>query len=329
MPTFFDLPRELRDLLYEEVLLWQRPRPELAGEKFMVYDRNRRFKKVYEPQSSLRGEFGCAYALEHPPSTCASFLACNRQIYAEMKETMQRLGKKGLVNVRLDCIAEDESFHYFTWLGVPLVRTTMSGRQRDSKNGYFPEWIEDWVRYLSCPLRLLNPSLSAVDCIARHSFTTQIARLWIDIRIVGDRSNKWRRNSSPPDRTGWAICAALKRLFDKGPYLPAERDQPSTMILTVEELVLNVVPPPPTPALYSPTGVAQPKLTVAKELVNVWSKIWAGDEFKGIFYAGLLERIGWLRVCVGGEMFRVRELSGVLERGQKERRRIAERGTSW
>ncbi|KAJ4359854.1 uncharacterized protein N0V89_000410 [Didymosphaeria variabile] len=318
-------------MIYTEVLLSQRTRPSLSGEKFMTYDPsiNQRFKKIYEPQSTLRGEFGCAYAREAIPPTSASFLCCNRQVNAEMTETLARLKKKALVSVKLDCIAEDESFHYFTWLGIPLVSTSWT-MQSQSARGMLPTWLG----------RLLTSSNAGP---MKPTSTTRIPRLWIDVRIMGDRMSKWRRNSSPADRTGWAICAALKRLFDRGPYLAAERDQPASRVLSVDELVLNVIPPPPTASLYSPTGMAPAKLldedfpldgvkegtvhprTVAKELVNVWGKIWAGDEFKGIFYGGLLEKIGWVRICVGGETFRVRELRGVLERGQKERRRIAER----
>jgi len=169
--------------------------------------------------------------------------------------------------------------------------------------------------------------------------TTRIPRLWIDVRLAGDRSAKWIRNSSPPDRTSWAICAALKRLFEQGPYLAPERKGSGAAVASIEELVLNVVEPVGQPGAkegegkvldedFPLDGVAEglvhPK-TVAKELVDVWSRIWAGDEFRGIFYGGLLERIARVRVCVGGVTWRVRELRAELERGRRERRRIAER----
>lgn len=328
MVAFLDLPQELRDQVYEEVLLGLRTRPTLGGEKFMVYDPHSRFKKIYEPQSSLRGEFGCGYALDALPSTCAAFLASNRQIHAEMKDTVLRLDKKGLVNARLDCIAEDESFHYFTWLGIPLVMT--KGVQHQSiKTGILPEYVEELIaRALAGPLRMLGQA----ERFTCRSSTTQIGRLWVDVRIVGNRLNKWHRNNNPGDRTGWAICAALKRLFDKGPYLPSERDQPSTRVVTVDELVLNVVPPPSGAKMLEEDypldevkeGTVHPR-TVAKELANVWSKIWAGEDFKGYLFMGLLERIGWVRVCVDGETYRLRELRGALERGRKERQKIRER----
>ncbi|KAJ4291632.1 hypothetical protein N0V90_009527 [Kalmusia sp. IMI 367209] len=242
---FLELPRELRDMIYDEVILWERSRPTL-GEKFMVYDRKSRFKKIYEPQSSLRGEYGCAYSLEETPTTCANFLCCNRQINKEMSEAIQRLGRKGLTAAKLDCIAEDESFHYFTWLGVPLVKTTFSLQERKNGflSGYLPAWAESWMtRNLVCPLRLLSPALNASDYMACRSSSTRVSQLWIDIRLAGDRSAKWRRNSTPPDRTGWAVCAVLKRLFEKGPYLASEQNVPAINAIGVDELVLNVVPP--------------------------------------------------------------------------------------
>lgn len=337
MARFTDLPRELRDHVYELLLLSTRPRPAAPADKFMAYNPSAqpRFKKVYEPASALRGEFGCAYALEDVPATCAGFLACSRQMRAEMGEVRERLERRALVDVRLDCIAEDESWHYFTWLGIPLVETTWS-RSVAAGAGWLPRWLSvNLARVL--PANVLP---------AMPTSTTRIPRLWIDVRIAGSRSNKWRRSSSPDDRTAWAVCAALKRLFEHGPYLAAEqRNQPGSRVVAVDELVLNVVAPLPIPALYSPTNVAPAKLldeefpldgagegtvhprTVARELAGVWGKIWAGDGVKGIWYGLLLKKIGWVRVCVDGETFRVRELRGVLERGQRERRRIAERGT--
>ncbi|KAF2443272.1 hypothetical protein P171DRAFT_433565 [Karstenula rhodostoma CBS 690.94] len=334
MSHLLSLPRELRDLIYHTLLLSTRPLPSPPVEKFMAHDPSPhpRFKKVYEPASALRGEFGCAYALEAIPATCASFLACNRQIKEEMGEARERLERKGLLDVRLDCIAEDESFHYFTWLGIPLVETAWSPAPSAG--------LLLLRRWLSVHLGRLLPTRAVPAMLAS---TTRIPRLWIDVRIVGSRMNKWRRNSSPADRTAWAICAALKRMFERGLHLAAEREQPPSRVLGVDELVLNVVPPPPTRASCSPTNVAPAKLldedfpldgvgegtvhprTVARELDGVWGKIWAGDEFKGILYGGLLEKIGWVRVCMDGQTFRVRELRGVLERGQRERRRIAER----
>lgn len=312
MAHLLGLPRELRDMIYMQVILWERARPTL-GEAHWLF----RFRRIFEPQSSIRGEYGCGYALEGAPSTCANFLRCNRQIYAEMSVAIARARSEGLLAVKLDCIAEDESFHYFTWLAAPLVQTMPAASE--GKSRMVPGWADRIMdRYLSCPHRVLS--------------TTLIHTLWIDIRLVGDRSAKWLRNSSPPDRTSWAICAALKRIFEKGPDFSNYKDAPNS--IAVDELVLNVVPSPYVPEEKYleedfpmdgvSSGLVHPR-TVARELVDVWNRIWAGDEFKGAFYQVLLGKIKRVRVCVNNKTWRVRELRGELERGQAERRRIAAR----
>ncbi|KAF2242864.1 hypothetical protein BU26DRAFT_378650, partial [Trematosphaeria pertusa] len=199
MAQFFDLPRELRDMVYMAVITHERPRPTLGEAQWLF-----RFRRIFEPQSSVRGEYGCAYSLEQTPSTCANLLVCNRQIYAEMGEAIERAKRKGLMAVRLDCIAEDESFHYFTWLAMPLVKTRRSFHDGKLR---MPGWVDRVMdRYLTCSHRI-----GCLACRSRSS-STAIHQLWVDIRLVGDRSAKWLRNSSPPDRTSWAICAALKRI---------------------------------------------------------------------------------------------------------------------
>jgi hypothetical protein len=329
MVGFLDLPRELRDTIYDALLLSTSPLPTPPISKFLSYDpaTPTRYKKTYEPASALRGEFGCAYALGDVPPTCGSVLAVSRQVRAEMGAARARLERKGRVAVRMDCIAEDESFHYFSWVGVPLVETRATGAA-GRWTSVLPRWMDAGVA------RWLAPHVggSSGGVRAACTSTTRIARLCIDVRIVGDRAHKWNPFSRPADRTAWAVCAALKRFFERGPYLAAEHAHALSHSITVDELVLNVVAPPPTvklldedfPADGVGEGTVHPR-TVARELVGVWGKIWAGDDMKGALYGGLLERIGWVRVCEGGETYRVRELRGVLERGQKERKRIAER----
>ncbi|KAF2789028.1 hypothetical protein K505DRAFT_328521 [Melanomma pulvis-pyrius CBS 109.77] len=312
MAQFLDLPRELRDMIYLEVITAERPMPTLGGAQWLF-----RFRRVFEPQSSLRGEYGCAYSLEKPPGTCANLLQCNRQIFAEMTETIWRARKKGRASVKLDCIAEDESFHYFTWLRIPLVETSTTANA--GKSRIMPAWADGMLRRYS-------------GCLACQRSTTLITQLWVDVRLVGDRSGKFFRNGSAPDRTSWAICAALKRIFEKGPDFASLKD--AGMETTIDELVLNVVTPPNVPKekylaedydVAGPMdGLVHPR-TVARELVNVWQKIWSGDDFKGVFYQMLLERIKRVRVCVDGQTWKTRELRLELERGQQERNRIAQR----
>lgn len=321
MPQFLDLPRELRDMIYLAIITAERPRPSLGEAQWLF-----RFRRVIEPQSSHRGEYGCAYSLEPRPSTCANFLQCNRQVHEELSRAIRLAKKKELMSVRLDCIAEDESFHYFTWLGIPLVKTTWV--MKEGRSRLMPEWADRMMeKYLACPHRVLSSG-----CLACGTPSTLIHQLWVDVRLFGDRSGKWFRNSNPPDRTSWAICAALKRIFDKGPDFSSMKQTANTTM--VDELVLNVVTPPNIskekllaedfPADGIKDGLVHPR-TVAKELVDVWNKIWAGEDFKSSFYQILIERIKKVRVCVNEETWRVRELRTELERGQAERRRIAAR----
>lgn len=63
----------------------------------------------------------------------------------------------------------------------------------------------------------------------------------------------------------------------------------------------------------------------ARELVSVWNRIWAGEDFKGRYYQCLLERIGRVEVWVDGEVVGKRDLGRELERGRREMGRVARR----
>lgn len=257
--------------------------------------------------------------MDRPPATCANLLQCNRQIYAEMTEAIQLARRKELMSVKLDCIAEDESFHYFTWLGIPLVKTTRD--EGEGKSRIILSWAD----------RMMEKYLTGRS-LSYQNTSILIHQLWVDIRLFGGRSGKWVRNSNAPDRTSWAICAALKRIFDKGPDFTRMKQTGNTIM--VDELVLNVTTPPDIPEEKyldedfpidgMKDGLVHPR-TVAKELVHVWYKIWAAEELKGALYQSLLERIKRVRVCVNEETWGIRELRLELERGQAERRRIEAR----
>jgi hypothetical protein len=327
MVGFLELPRELRDLVYWEVLLWERPRPTLGEAQWLF-----RFRRISSPQSSVTGEYGCAYAHSGTPQTCANFMCCNRQINAEMGEVIERARRRGALRAKLNCIAEDESFHYFTWLAVPLVKT-MYGLN-GSEDERTTSWMERFLRWRWSVLP------TPIAGMANRTSTTRLSTLWIDIRIAGDRSAKWLRNTTSPDRTSWAICAALKRLLGSGPDLSNSNGEDTTTTaatgtILINELVLNVVPPPGIsssqyldeyfPSNATGAGVVHPR-SVARELVEVWNKIWKGESYKATLYQLLLERIERVMICVDGEVWRVRELKLELERGRAERRRLAARG---
>jgi hypothetical protein len=124
--------------------------------------------------------------------------------------------------------------------------------------------------------------------------------------------------------TAWAICDVLKHILEIGPdYLTV--DQPNR-VTTIDELVLNVVPPPGIPEgeyLQEGGGVREfvDSRKLARDLVDMWKKIWAAEQ-EGRRYQLLLERITRVRVCVNDRTYRVRELRLELERGKAERKRI-------
>ncbi|KAF2714199.1 hypothetical protein K504DRAFT_462627 [Pleomassaria siparia CBS 279.74] len=312
MARFFDLPRELRDMVYHELITGESPIPTLGGDQWRF-----RFRRVVEPQSSKTGEYGCAYSTNRRPRTCANMLQCNRQVFAEMTEAIWRARRKDLIKVKLDCIAEDESFHYFTWLSIPLVATAKNVEV--GKSRMMPAWADGMIRRYTGSLFQRS--------------TTRINQLWIDVRLVGDRSGKLcSNNGSSSDRTSWAICAALKHILEKGPDLCNMKDTANET--TMDELVLNVVSqakvaeerylPEDYPLMGLMEGSVHPK-TVARELVNVWQKIWASSDFKSVYYHILLERIKRVRVCIDGETWSRRELRTELDKGQLEQQRIAAR----
>ena len=321
MPHFFDLPRELRDMVYLEVIISARSRPTLKET-----ETESGWNRPWEPKSGL-GDHGCAFSAKRAPSTCANFLVCSRQINAEMMHTIERARRKGLSAARMDCIAKDE-MHYFSWLSIPLVKTINS--TNDEKKGIMSNWA---TRYLTAPRALIG-SNGGNDY---RKSTTIIEQLCIDVRLFGSDSPTRNAVEAPRDRTSWAICAALKHVFEHDPEIIPTRDCQND--ISIDEVILNVISPPrstPAPSIAN----TQPSSTsihprsepdkengmnaenVAKELVDVWNKLWSGDEFKARYYRRLLERIQRVRICVDGNTFRVRELRVELERGRAEKRRI-------
>lgn len=326
MPDFFGLPRELRDMIYTSVITWSLPRPLREDTE------DHRWRHVLEPGSIHSGEYGCSYSTDTIPGTCANLLVCNRQINHELTQAIERAKRKGLLIAKLDCIATDESRHAFSWLSLPIVTNKLSGE--GGRTNVLAAWAD---RILHTPQRMLNFSSRGAKSSSSTS-TTILENLWVDIRIHGNRTAKWSLNQCPPERTSWAVCAALKRLFDGDvlmrPINASSAPGPSSSNITIDELVLNVVSPqtPKTqwlaedhPLDVATYGVVHPR-TVAKELLDMWNIIWTGDYFKGEYYHVLLERIKRVKICVDGEAWRVRELGMELERGQAERRRIAMRG---
>jgi hypothetical protein len=328
MPDFFLLPRELRDMIYTSVITWSLPQPRRGDTE------DHRWRHILEPGSIHSGEYGCSYSTDTIPGTCANLLACNRQVNLELTQAIERAKRQGDLVAKLDCIAADESRHAFSWLSLPIVMNRQS--DQEGKTNVLVSWAD---RILHTPQRMLNLSIgSRSSSPGRSISTTILENMWIDVRIHGNRTAKWSSNQCPPERTSWAICAALKRLFDGDtlmrPIDATTSPSPSSNNIIIEELTLNVVPPNVSKSSWLPEdypldvatyGVVHPR-TVAKELLDMWNLIWTGEDFKGAYYRVLLERIKRVKICLDGETWRVRELGMELERGQAERRRLAMRG---
>jgi hypothetical protein len=306
MPQFLDLPRELRDMIYMALITLERPRPSIEGVKWSV------------EVAGADGGSPYAYAMEVPPTTCANFLQCNRQIHDEMIGSIRYAKEKELTNVKLDCMVRFDVINYFTWLRIPVVKSIVTMRENRQCRR------RSWTCTVLGRCRLCSPS--AVDSACR-TISTFVHQLWIDVRVMNDYGDFFD-SGVEISRTAWAICDALKHILDIGPdYLT--RGQPNRTT-TIEELVLNVVPPPGVPeeeflgeGERAGNEIANSR-RMARDLVDMWKKIWTAEQ-EGHRYQLLLERIMRVRVCVNDKTYRVRELRIELERGQAEFKRIAAR----
>jgi hypothetical protein len=232
-----------------------------------------------------------------------------------MVQAIERAQHKGLLAARIDCIAKDE-MHYFTWLAIPLVNTTTS--EQESGKSIMSKVIPSWATKVLTATANTSPT---------HHRATTIEQLWIDIRLFEPSSTTATAFEAPRDRTSWAICAALKHVFEHDPDIIPIRDCKNH--ITIDEVILNVLPQftahtqyDDGESLFIPETTSSPTEDLLHELVNVWNKLWVGDEFKARYYRTLLRKIKKVRICLDGETFRVRELAAELERGQAERRRI-------
>ena len=235
---------------------------------------------------------------------------------------------------------------YFNLSRIPLVRNTWSlpvpSRQAVATLKH------RWARNIP----YLNTLLGAKPCrqTLKPIRTTCIETLQIDIiltstemcGLMGSGSTtplhpRFTRAETQGKKVQWAICAALKKLCDSGIEgfgLPGWRSEKAGYYLVVDMLVLNVVPPMGAEEMAEGDGGGQTSQDedrlaaaqhVADELVSLWTKIWAGADFKAKYYHGLIDRIMRVRISVDGEIMRERDLGRELERGRKERERSGRR----
>jgi hypothetical protein len=312
MPQFFDLPRELRNMVYMAILTWQRPQPKL------------------EDNSTWRWhDTGCYFARIEPPSTCANVLAASRQLNEELKQSIHFARQAGLLIARLDCIVKNERNHFFTWLSIPLVHSTIPVPSNKVVCG--------WVTYVPVVGRLLTGLQHRRS--TKHA-ATSIEKLQVDIRLSGkeDLDRTANLHAIREQTTSWAVCAALKTVCQHRRELSPPPNWPDCV--EVDTLILNIVPQERSAneshARKDSVNAEQADSAgqshdaddariVARELVDVWNKLWSGDGFKSRQHSRLIERIKRVQVCVDGVLVGERKLRLELERGQAERRRIAQR----
>ncbi|KAF1913369.1 hypothetical protein BDU57DRAFT_409559, partial [Ampelomyces quisqualis] len=194
MPQLFDLPFELRELIYMSLITWERPLPQ--------FEEATTAKNFHHGVGSRGIGIGSDDVLQRPNSTCASILAATRRLNKEMTQTIDRARRRGLLVARIDCIPNG-GFHQFTWLSLPLVTSTC----RTSKE----KVVSGWIPSLPVLGKLLVASHlhTLVVCA-----TTKIEHLQIDIRpseIDVDRAQRIRQQGR---RIGTAVCAALSRVCE-------------------------------------------------------------------------------------------------------------------
>jgi hypothetical protein len=236
--------------------------------------------------------------------------------------------KAGMLVARIDCIVENERNHFFTWLSIPLVHNTNPVPSSKSVCG--------WAFCVPVLGRWLAGHQHRQTT---EDATTSIEKLQIDMRLSGkDLGGSQTLHAVREQTTSWAVCAALKTVCQHRRELSPPPNWPEHVV--VDTLVLNILPRE-EPVEESPVRKdsmnagqadsagkshgADDARIVARELVDVWNKLWSGDGFSSRQFSKLLERIKQVQVCVDGVLVGERALRLELERGQAERRRIAQR----
>jgi hypothetical protein len=306
MPQFLDLPRELRDLIYTDYLTGKDPQPSAKSTRS-----THGWDPLWATETGSSGASACFFAAKETPTTCANLLTTNRQVNAEMRHAIERAKRKGGLVARVDCMVKNERRHYFTWLSLPLIHkaTPAPGEVPSKEKCSWAPRVLDVARLLAAPKR----SGSSVGV------TTHIEALQIDVRMFRDEPG--RQANSRSESTGWAVCAALTRICGA----EGERD------VCIDTLVLNVVAPTAKETLGTQRDSAQSDAArvVARQLVDLWNKLWSSERPEAQRYRGLLGRIKRVRICVDEVLVSERGLRLELERGQAETRKIAFRGGRW
>ncbi|USP73468.1 hypothetical protein yc1106_00742 [Curvularia clavata] len=330
MMQFLELPRELRDMIYKEILMPSERLPSRQDTQSAS-----KWYLISQPHQTIAGS-RIFISSREVPSTCANILASNRQINEEMTQIVERARETGQLATRMDCFVQSNA-HYFTWLALPCVKPTKPGaleQQEEGKQSWMSMIIDSWSWIASV---FSGTAYTAKGNSRGKLFSTSldpsyatIERLWMDIRSCESSASHVEES-----QTSWAVCAALKHLFDNGPDMTRRNRR----VDCVDEVILNIVPLPDGASssypghesdedtLFVPESHETATNLLRNELVEVWDKIWSstdanGNDIKAMLYRTLLGKIKRVRICVDGVTFRTRGLAVELERGRAEMRRI-------
>ena len=124
--SLLELSRELRDKVYEILLVSSRPTPnspEEAGPRRSANFQSDDEWPVWAAQHEVNSwdERNNHYPLENPGHATASLQRTCRQIHEEVTEAMNRLRKHGRLQSKLDIMVVDDRHLYPTWLAINPV----------------------------------------------------------------------------------------------------------------------------------------------------------------------------------------------------------------
>ncbi|KAF2748847.1 hypothetical protein M011DRAFT_339302 [Sporormia fimetaria CBS 119925] len=286
MAQFLELPRELRDQIYYALITSALPRSRLedgAG---------------WEERTAVTTTY--RYRKELVPVNCATFLRCNRQVYAELSEAIQFAKEKDFAALTLECMIRDIGHTEFAWRKIPFVESTCTALDNE-RNGITSPSYFDTLQELFHKYMLTPPP----EKLTRK---TLLHQLWVDVKLAGEGLHWNSFNGHVLSRAKWHICLALRDIVENGSDFQSNSAL-TTTTTDVEEVVLNLV--------SDGSDKDDDLKIVAESLITLWNNVWLGRD-PGTLYRILLYRVQRVRVCIGGRTYKVRNLRLELQRGHSE-----------
>ena len=141
--SLLSLSRELRDLIYVEVLNSELPPPQTEQDI-----RNGQAELDFCTEEETCVPLSCNLSIR---INAVPLLLVNRQIHAEFSDTISLAKKDKRVRYKLDCVVRQESEIYLTWLSVPIPCSHVASLQvdirhyGDAEKGYSAWWVSGWL----------------------------------------------------------------------------------------------------------------------------------------------------------------------------------------